>query len=426
MSFSYDSLVRLLRISLFILSLFIISCRGTGMEGSPTPIPPALSLGQSYGPERIILNLTEDPSTSLAVTWRTRGRAPGPLAQITPATESSDLDWRAVTVHPVTERVKIGDKDIVNHHSVVFRSLEPDTLYAYRVGDGEHWSEWNQFRTASRNHDPFKFVNFGDPQNDVRSLCSRIFRTAYKKAPDADFWHFTGDLVNNGDNDEEWAELFAAFGWISRVTPMILLPGNHEYPNRRFIPEGEYRLFHLWRPHLTLPENGPRLLEETVYFIDYQGVRFVMLNGNERLEEQAKWLDRILSVNPQPWTIAAIHQPVYSSGGRRSNTLLQHLFVPIFDKYSLDLVLQGHDHIYCRTYKLRNGIRVADSERGTVYIVSVSGPKSYPTSRRNEHLMARLETGRQLFQVIRVNGDRLKYESYNALGELFDSFELKK
>jgi acid phosphatase type 7 len=46
-----------------------------------------------------------------------------------------------------------------------------------------------------------------------------------------------------------------------------------------------------------------------------------MLNGNERLEEQARWLDRVLAENPRTWTIAAIHQPVYSTGKWRDKTV---------------------------------------------------------------------------------------------------------
>ncbi len=423
MLFSFHKSGRRLGVFLLLLLLFIASsCSWAGTHSQKS----ARYVEADYSPERIILNLTEDPSASQAVTWRTRADISLPMAQIAPATESPDFEKNALTVNAVTEIVKIAEDNIVNYHSVVFSSLEPDTLYAYRVGDGKHWSEWNQFRTACRTHKPFKFVYFGDSQDDVKSLCSRIFRAAYKEAPDANFWHFVGDLLDNGDNDMEWEELFEAFGWIPRMTPMIFLPGNHEYPDRRFIQKGEYKLFHLWRPSFTLPENGPDPLKETVYFIDYQGVRFVMLNGNEKLEEQAKWLDQDLSANPQPWTIAAIHQPIYSTGRKRDNKFFQELFVPLFDKYSVDLVLEGHDHNYGRSYKLRNEIRVGDKEKGTVYVVSVSGPKAYSISKQNEHLMAKSGTGRQLFQVISVNGDRLRYKSFNALGELFDSFELTK
>ncbi len=396
----------------------------------PEVVTGAAVLQQPDRPERIILNLTKTPWTSQAVTWRTASPGSSPLAQIAGVTQASDLNVTAQTLQADTQPVALGNQKKVYHHSAVFTSLSPDTLYAYRVsGDGNLWSEWNQFKTAHEKPSPFQFVYFGDPQEQVRSMCSRIFRMAYKTAPDAAFWHFIGDLVDDGDKDEQWAELFDAFGWIPRTTPMILLPGNHEYPDKRVVHGKDFKLFHLWRPHFTLPENGPETLAETVYYIDYQGVRFVMLNGNEQLEKQASWLDGILSKNPQRWTIAAIHQPVYSTGKERKrhkNEQLKNLFVPVFDKYSVDLVLQGHDHTYSRTGKLNNGHRVSDTEKGTVYVISVCGPKAYPVNNRHNDIMDKSGTGRQLFQVIGIDDHQLAYKSYDAKGEIYDSFTLKK
>jgi hypothetical protein len=97
-----------------------------------------------------------------------------------------------------------------------------------------------------------------------------------------------------------------------------------------------------------------------------------------------------------------------------------------FLKYSVDLVLQGHDHTYGRTYKLRNGIKVDDNEKGTVYIVSVSGPKRYSINPNYRDLMVKIGTGRQLFQLIHITKKSLVYESFTATGELYDSFELTK
>ena len=392
------------------------------LGGSSLASPPQ----QACQPDRIILNLTEDLATRMAVTWRTQTCASTPMGQITEATEFTNLKENAKTVLGATETVQLDEHEVAYHHSILFKSLNPDTLYAYRVGNGMGWSEWNQFKTASKSFAPFKFINFGDPQNDIKSRCSRLFRMAYKTAPDASFWHFTGDLVDHSGNDWEWGELYYAMGWIPRTTPMILLPGNHEYVAKKIGDKTIYVLSPVWKPQFSLPENGPDYLEETAYFIDYQGVRFVMLNGNEKLDEQAEWLEGVLAQEPQRWTIAAIHQPYYSTGKRRDNPDLRKLFIPLFDRYTVDLVLQGHDHTYGRTYKLRNGARVADNKKGTVYVVSVSGPKVYPFNKRYKDLMAKSGSGRQLFQVISVEKNRLRYEAFNAVGELYDSFELAK
>jgi hypothetical protein len=61
---------------------------------------------------------------------------------------------------------------------------------------------------------------------------------------------------------------------------------------------------------------------------------------------------------------------------------------------------------------------------GTVYVVSVSGPKMYKVDREN--WMARSASRTQLYQVIRVDGNRLNYEARTAQGNLYDAFELTK
>ena len=379
-----------------------------------------------HTPERIILNLTLTPGTSQAVTWRTAADGPSPMAQIAKATGTTSFRSSPVTKEALSETVLLDNNTRVFHHSVIFDNLEPQTLYAYRVGDSSQWSEWNQFKTAAKAPEPFTFVYFGDPQEEVESMCSRTFRTAFRRAPDAAFWLFVGDLVDNGDKDGEWEELFDAFGWIPRTIPMILLPGNHEYPDKRFVSREKFQIFPLWRPQFTLPENGPLGLEETTYFIDYQGVRFVMLNGNEKLQEQAEWLKKILGNNPQKWTIAAIHQPIYSTGRKRKDHHRQELFVPIFDRFSVDLVLQGHDHTYARTQKLVRNQPSPNPSRGTVYVTSVSGPKFYPVNHRYDGLMEKVGTGTQLFQVIHVGAQTLIYEAFDSAGSLYDRFELQK
>ncbi|MCP4630516.1 MAG: metallophosphoesterase, partial [bacterium] len=70
--------------------------------------------------------------------------------------------------------------------------------------------------------------------------------------------------------------------------------------------------------------------------------------------------------------------------------------------------------------------RVKDNEKGTVYVVSVSGPKFYNVKKPHKELMAKIETDRQLFQVIYIDYDRLHYEAFDAKGDVCDSFVLEK
>jgi 3',5'-cyclic AMP phosphodiesterase CpdA len=370
-------------------------------------------------PDRIILTWQDDPATTQAVTWRTDTSVTLPVAQIAEA-EAGPAFTKKAKMRVAVSTPLDSDLGRAYYHSVNFEGLRPDTRYAYRVGDGVNWSEWFHFQTASRYPEPFSFIYFGDAQNDLKSLWSRVIREAYSDAPRARFIIHAGDLVNVANRDAEWGEWFGAGGWVNGMIPSIPSPGNHEYARRE---TGPRELSRHWRPQFALPENGPEGLEETVYFLDYQGVRIVSLNSNERLSDQAAWLERVLQDNPNTWTVATFHHPIYSSARGRDNKELRALWEPVFRRYRVDLVLQGHDHTYARS-NMQVGVNKLEPESGTVYVVSVSGPKMYNLDR--EPWMSRAAEDTQLYQLIHVNGDRLRYEARTAIGEVYDAFELRK
>jgi len=102
----------------------------------------------------------------------------------------------------------------------------------------------------------------------------------------------------------------------------------------------------------------------------------------------------------------------------------------------VDLVLQGHDHTYGRTGldtptvlpptvgNVPTGVTHRDEFHGTVYVVSVSGPKMYNIDPKP--FMVRVAEDTQLYQIIRVEGMKLIYEARTATGDVYDSFVLEK
>jgi hypothetical protein len=383
----------------------------------PTPVP-----------DRVILTWKGDPATSQAVTWRTDTSVKGAVGQIVLADDGPGIEpgWRGYDPKKVTqvaartERLKTAINEAL-YHRVNFAGLKPNTRYVYRVGDGANWSEWFQFETASDRPEPFGFIYFGDAQNGIRSLWSRVARGAYSDMPKARFIVHAGDLVDSGRSDTQWGEWHAAAGWINGMVPSVPTPGNHEYVGG---------LTPHWRAQYTLPENGPPGLEETCYYFDFQGVRLIGLNSNEKLPEQAKWAEKVLADNPNRWTVVMFHHPVYSPAPGRDNETLRKTWRPVFDAApkGVDLVLQGHDHTYGRSgLMLRDntlGGGQAHTARGTVYVVSISGSKMYTAGEKP--WMVRKASGLQLYQLIRIDGDRLTYEARTAKGDLYDAFELRK
>jgi 3',5'-cyclic AMP phosphodiesterase CpdA len=381
-------------------------------------------------PDRVVLTWTSDPATSQAVTWRTSTEVKHGLAEITVASADPRFTENTEKIDASTQTLTT-NLNTANFHTAVFQELQPATKYAYRVGDGVNWSEWFHFTTASDAPRPFSFIYFGDAQNNLRSMWSRVIREAYSDAPKASFFLHAGDLVNRAESDAEWGEWFGAGGFLNAMTPSIAVPGNHEQARG---DNGTRRLSHHWRPSFAFPENGPPGLEESCYTLVYQDVRIIALNSNEQLERQAEWLDEVLTNNQARWTVCTFHHPVFSTGRGRDNEKLRKLWKPIFDKHRVDLALQGHDHTYGRTglktpiigvdQNLESGVNRRDLKSGTVFVVSVSGPKMY--SLQKHVFMKRQLANTQLYQIIHVDGDRLRYEARTAVGDLYDAFTLVK
>ncbi len=403
-------------------------------------------------PDHIVLNFSDDPSTTISVTWRTSKEVKVGYGEIAVADPNPAFISNANTIKAATTNLNL--ESVVgiidrknpkkttfnnlnhNYHSVTFKNLKPNTMYGYRVGDGKIWSEWIQFKTSKKEGEPFSFLYVGDAQNYVLELWSRLIREGYKKAPDASFIIHAGDLINDAHEEHQWHEWFMAGGWIHRSLPSMSVPGNHEY-NPQVQEDIDKRIKRLsvqWNNQFTLPSNGVEGIEETNYFIDYQGVRFVALNSNLMIKEQADWLDNVLKNNPNKWTIATYHHPIFSASRGRDNEELRNLWKPLFDKYKVDLALQGHDHTYTRgrvepyEKNLLDGENVQDLT-GTVYVVSVSGGKMYkvkPGWQDYGALRDKIGESKQLFQVISIDEDKLSYKSYTTTGELFDAFDLVK
>ena len=424
-------------------------------------------------PDRIILTLTASPATQQAITWRTDASVKNAFIEYAIAQDGPKFvrKLKRQTAKSETLKAKAGQ---VKYHSIVVKGLTPATKYVYRVGDGVNWSEFSHFTTASDEAKPFAFIYFGDSQNDLKSHWSRVIREAYQDLPKAAFILHAGDLVNRANSDAHWGEWFYAGGWINRTTPSIATPGNHEYTKSNLSGH--------WRKTFNFPENGPEGLEETVYYIDYQGVRLISLNSNVSLDNQIDWMHEIMKNNPCQWTIVTMHHPIYSTAKNRDNEKLRTKLQPVFDQHHVDIVLQGHDHTYGRTglvahahgekihihqngeaaeglssaetgprlitkhgqlssdgklsvttasAEVRNvatGVTARGAGWGTVYVVSVSGPKMYELSKGidDRDIFKQTAENIQLYQTLSIDGETLTYAACTATGKPYDSFVLKK
>ncbi|WP_419211330.1 fibronectin type III domain-containing protein [Maribacter sp. X9] len=388
----------------------------------------------SKTPDRIISNLTVDAAHSFAVNWRTDQQVSNGVVEVALATDGPEFllgNVQRIIANSEKFENQNRNEPLVKafYHSALIENLQPNTTYLYRVGDGSkddgYWSEWFQITTARTDmKEPFSFIYFGDAQNNVKSLWSRVIRSSYRQFPQVDFMLHAGDLINDRDANMEWGEWFHAGSFIHATVPSVMTPGNHEYRDGV--------LTSLWRPQFTLPENGPiEALKETCFVIDYQDMKLISIDseGFDESEEarlaQVKWLDSVLQSNTKKWITITTHYPIYSTAKGRDNKELRDALKPLIDKYGVDLVLQGHDHTYARGFPENEGRGLTVvKDAGTVYAVSVSGPKMYES--KDQEWMVRRGEYTQLFQIITVAENSIKYGAYTPIGTLYDAFEIIK
>lgn len=378
-------------------------------------------------PDRIILNATSDLSSTAAVNWRTTDTTTISYIEIALADADPRFVEKAQRFRANSELLTADDTPAAFYHSYELQNLQPDTKYAYRVGAGKYWSEWFHFTTARQDREKLQFLYYGDVQVNMRSLWSRVAREAFQKAPDAKLAIYAGDLINRANRDVEWGEFFDAGGFIHAMIPNFPTPGNHDHYDN---DQKENTISKFWRAQFNLPLNGPEGLEETCYYADIQGVRFISLNSDQAeesdkyLQLQKDWMERVLGNNPNKWTVVTFHHPIFSPKRTRDNKRMRDTFKPMFDKYKVDLVLQGHDHTYARG--MDKIPMQGKAKSGTMYVVSVSGPKMTNSHVEKSDWMDRKAIYTQLFHVVEIDGDMLNFKTYTATGDIYDEFDLRK
>lgn len=344
-------------------------------------------------PDQIVLSWTGSPSSTQAITWRTttdveksvvqywvmEGRQSASGAGKTTDTQVSPAESSTTTG---TSAIFQSDLGVMRIHEVNLTGLKPGTRYAYRVGDGtaDGWSPVYTFVTAVQQPQQVSVLVAGDSQSlpTNYSLWQKVLQTAVHDETPEDFLVQTGDLVDAGAEEQHWESWFAAGRGVLEGLPEMPALGNHE--NAR----GGAGYF---TAHFQLPTNGPEGLKELAYSFDYGDVHWIVLDSEatswSAREQQLQWLEADLqAAKDRLWKVVVFHRTPYEVKRWRPNSDLVNFYVPLFDRYHVDLVLSGHDHSYARSYPLRQG-QVAkatptDLTQGTVYIVTGrSGVKTY-------------------------------------------------
>lgn len=421
-----------------LLALALASCIGHALaEPSPLPHSPGAPYAASGLADRIVLTPGANPAREMAVTFRTDPRQSASELQLVLALDGPQLEPRAITLQGNSQALDTENGPAL-FHQVRLHDLQPDSVYAYRVKGAEGWSEWLQFRTAAQGFKPFTFIYLGDTQNDILALASRTIRQALQSTANPALVVHAGDLVSQRDDlvhDDQWGEWNQAGGFHYAGVPQLPASGNHEYLDALNPDGSESRtLGPHWQRQFALPQNGAPGAERTTYAVDYQDVRFIVLDGTSALDlgtqdSQTQWLEQQLKASKARWKVVVTHQPMYTCARPEDTEPLKSSWVPLFEKYRVDLVLQGHDHCYSRLSNAagRDAAKRARAKvQGPVYMVSVAGSKMYAVNDRAGKQPDRGAEATQLYQTVDVQASSLAVRSYTASGTLYDAFDLRR
>ncbi|MWC29321.1 purple acid phosphatase family protein [Paenibacillus sp. MMS18-CY102] len=385
-------------------------------------------------PYSIVMTLTGDAATSRAFTWMSDNKPDAPaVIELSVAGQADSFEPSAkLTFTGQTSPLATSKRALTQGvHKAEVSGLTPNTTYAYRVGSGleGEWSDILSFRTdpLPQEDTAMTFINVTDSQGVTSAdfkIWGQTLNQAFKQYPNARFIVHNGDLTENPEDAEAWAQWFAqAVPAITRV-PILPVTGNHDVIESKDAPS-----FWPITARFNLPNNGAADAPAgTNYSLDIGTAHIAVLNTETAIDEQAQWLREDLAATAQPWLIVAVHRGPY--GGNTYKKVKE--WTEIFDTYKVDLVLQGHNHEYSRSYPLRDGQITGKADApvtnhaGTVYVVTnASGVKLNDKKEDKFYHAVHLQNGQPMFAAITIQGDKLAYEAFTADGAPVDRFVIQ-
>ena len=374
--------------------------------------------------------ITKDSATSRTIMWQSLSEEKDAFVEYKSSSHGKTL----------IQKERINDKFTDNGktsfvHTVTLQNLQPGTEYEYRLGHGESRSQWYKFTTANGNK--YKALIFPDSQSADYKTWENVAMPAWKKNQDAKFFMMMGDLVDNGEHDYQWNE------WFSRIEPMITrIPvaptlGNHE----TYTMDWKVRMPLAYLHHFQLPGGVPQKYQNQFYSFDYGDVHFVVLNNlmwemnqfqPNMLADQRAWFRKDMEQTKKKWKVVLMHRDIILYEFNRPGSHPERFddegvaFMPLFDRYGVDVVLTGHLHTYRNRGHIYNYRR---DSRGPLYLLTgvagdVQSKNLWKHSPYDVATAPKPETSN--YMVMEAEENQLKFSCYLPDGTKVDEAVVKK
>ncbi|AEW97434.1 MULTISPECIES: purple acid phosphatase family protein [Streptomycetaceae] len=409
----------------------LLAAAGAGASALAVPSPAAASPSVAGAPSPLLLRgpsrldapslsgvhlqFGADAATEATVSWQTPIPVRRPRVLLGTV---GDGVGHSVAAHTRTYRDPVTGEEVHAHHARL-TGLRPETEYLYvAVHDGAT-PEAGTLRTAPRGRRPFTFTSFGDQatpqvnkaqgnglwgQDNFGSQYAGDTTSAVERV--APLFHLlNGDLCYaqlSADPTRVWRDWFANNSRSARNRPWMPAAGNHENE----LGNGPIG-FRGYQTYFDLPGNGAEEEFRGLWYAFTAGsVRVIVLQNDDVAYQDAggsyihgysggaqqRWLERELRRTRADadidWIVVCMHQVVISTADFNGADLgVRQAWLPLFDRYGVDLVVCGHEHHYERSLPIRGQLpnatatpipvstdrAVADTGKGTVHLVIGGG-----------------------------------------------------
>lgn len=317
-------------------------------------------------------------------------------------------------------------------NKVIVTDLKQSTEYVYRLGDGseENWSPVYEFTTNGT--DFFSCLVVGDVQIGAGNTSTDILgwqdtmTQAVEEFPEASLLLSLGDQVETSSNETEFTGFFSPKEL--RSLPVAPLLGNHDNGSVNYG-------YHFNLPNLS-SEYGITNPGSSDYYFTYGNTLVMVLNSNNTsCAGHEAFIQETVAANPDAdWKVVMFHHDIYGSASHSlesSIIALRQGLYPVFDQYDINLVMNGHDHSYTRTYMMYGDQPLPEQNViGTLYMTlnSASGSKYYNLQPTPETYAAvREQIKVPTFSKIDVTPDTLTISTYRTdTMEMTDTYTISK
>lgn len=433
-------------------------------------VTPAQDISWSFStvvktPSTFSMNINGDPRTTMGFAWYTPPQVTDTKVQLAPADNQHGDGFPTDgviefdgTSEVIDTFVTADDREArrttkFSSHRVTAEDLTPGTKYVYRVGDGSAngWGKIGTFTTDTAKEEPFHFIFSADSQaSDLSNFLEwkDTFVKAIDTIDDPKFILVNGDLVDNGDLEEQWQWMLDSAADQLAHVPYVPVLGGHEVEDSGTLPNNNFY------NHFNTPkDSGTGAHDGSVYSFEYGNSLFMQFNsqyggfldddGNigridTEFANQLDWLRRTVAETDARWKFVSLHKGVYSAGENVCNweadrvAFYEKVLVPVFQETGVDVVFEAHDHMYMRSHQMLDGKPVdtitdengnivvqydVTDPNGILYLMpNALGNKFYETPEGCDTSFAAIneQPEKKMFVDFSVTDDTLSFKAYTA------------